>query len=127
MLRLAEERDTVRVVGDQHGAPTYAPDIAAAVLAVLGFGTRSIRKIHNWRGIFNMTAGGGTSWAGFAEEIFRVAGSAGRPTARVEAIATDEYPATARRPANSRLSSARFRQTFRHSLPEWASSRPALS
>jgi len=69
MLRLAGERDVVRVVADQHGAPTYAPDIAAGILAVAETALAEPRGA-GWRGVFHMTAAGETTWAGFAEAIF---------------------------------------------------------
>ncbi|MGD9846139.1 MAG: dTDP-4-dehydrorhamnose reductase [Variibacter sp.] len=118
MLRLAVERDLVRVVADQHGAPTYAPDIAAGILAVAR-AALSAPQADRWRGLFHMTAAGETTWAGFAEEIFRQSARRGGPSARVEPIATADYPTPARRPKNSRLDCSRFRATFDHGLPDW--------
>ena len=118
MLRLAADRDTVRVVADQRGAPTYAPDIAEGILTV----ARNALGDANgeaWRGIFHMTAAGATSWAGFAEAIFSASAAHGAPTSRVEPITTAEYPTRARRPAYSLLDNAKFRGTFGHALPDW--------
>lgn len=123
MLRLAADRDAVRVVADQHGSPTYAPDIADAILAVA---RRMIADPDgaDWRGVFHMSAGGETSWAGFAEEIFARSAEAGGPAARVEPITTADYPTPARRPANSVLDNARFAAVFAHRIPEWRSAVP---
>ena len=118
MLRLAVDRDSVRVVADQCGTPTYAPDIAEAILLVARH-VHSDRTGHIWRGVFNMTAQGGTTWAGFAEAIFAASAARGGPSARVEPITTSEYPTAAPRPANSRLTTDRFRSVFGQSLPRW--------
>jgi dTDP-4-dehydrorhamnose reductase len=121
MLRLAADRDVVRVVADQQGTPTYAPDIADAVVAVA-------RKItaapdaQDWRGVFHMTGSGETSWAGFAEAIFEHSKARGAASARVEPITTADYPTPAQRPANSRLNNARFERVFKHTLPLWQDS-----
>ena len=118
MLRLAEDRDVVRVVADQHGAPTYAPDIAGGILAVAKAALAE-PQVDRWRGTFHMTAAGTTTWAGFAEAVFSASAARGGPSARVEPIATADYPTPARRPANSRLDNSRFRATFAHALPDW--------
>ncbi|WP_102957974.1 dTDP-4-dehydrorhamnose reductase [Mangrovicella endophytica] len=118
MLRLAADRDTVRVVADQQGTPTHAGDIAAAIAIVLQQ-IAADPQGSSWRGVFHMTGSGETSWAGFAEAIFAASRGLGGPSAVVQPITTAEYPTPARRPANSRLSNARFRSTFGHSLPDW--------
>lgn len=120
MLRLAADRDTLRVVADQHGTPTYAPDIADAVLNVLRR-VLSEQASEAWRGVFHMVAEGETTWAGFAEEILRLSGKRGGVSATVSPISTADYPTPARRPANSRLDSTRFRAIFAHKLPNWQS------
>ncbi|MGN6551790.1 MAG: dTDP-4-dehydrorhamnose reductase [Pararhizobium sp.] len=118
MLRLAAERDVVRVVADQEGTPTYAADIAAAIEAVLDRVMEG-PQARDWRGTFHLVAAGEASWAEFAEAIFAGSTRRGGPRARVEPIGTADYPTPARRPANSRLSNARFRHTFEHQLPHW--------
>ncbi|MGY3576855.1 dTDP-4-dehydrorhamnose reductase [Bradyrhizobium sp. USDA 4504] len=118
MLHLASERDMVRVVADQHGAPTYAPDIAEAILTVARVALDEASG-SAWRGVFHMSAMGETSWAGFAEAIFAESAARGCASARVEAITTADYPVPARRPANSRLDNSKFRATFNHVLPDW--------
>lgn len=120
MLRLAETRDVLKVVGDQQGTPTYAPDIAEGVVAVA---TRMLARTGDaaTHGVFHMVAGGETTWAGFAAEIFAHSALEGGPSALVEPIATAEYPTPAKRPANSRLDTARFRQAFDYEFPAWQS------
>lgn len=118
MLRLAKDRDVIRVVGDQRGTPTYAPDIADGVIAVA-------RHLEDGdpgaRGVFHMVAEGETTWAGFAAEIFALSAARGGVSARVEPITTSEYPTPAKRPANSRLDTALFAERFGHRLPSWQS------
>lgn len=118
MLRLAEDRDVVRVVGDQQGTPTYALDIAEGISAVL----RRIAEDpagSEWRGTYHMVAEGEATWAEFAETIFAEAEKTGQAATRVEVISTEEYPTPAKRPANSRMATNAFRKQFGHQLPAW--------
>ncbi|KHJ53525.1 dTDP-4-dehydrorhamnose reductase [Aureimonas altamirensis] len=116
MLRLAQTRDTLRVVADQYGTPTYAPDIAEGILAV----TRRLSKnVSAPCGVFHMVAAGETTWAGFAEEIFRQSLALGGPGAAVDPISTAEYPTPAARPANSRLNCTAYVVSYNHRLPDW--------
>lgn len=121
MLRLAQDRDVVRVVADQHGAPTFAPDIAEGILLVA---RRMLAEpdAADWRGVFHMTAGGQTHWADFAQAIFRASAKRGGPSARVEPITTADYPTPARRPGNSVLDCSKFGKTFEGPLPAWEAS-----
>ena len=119
MLRVGKDRDVLRVVADQHGTPTYAPDIAAGILAVC---ERALADRDGaWPGVYHMVAEGETTWAGFAEAIFAASRERGGPAAGVEPITTADYPTPARRPKNSRLDTARFSATFDHRLPAWQS------
>jgi dTDP-4-dehydrorhamnose reductase len=111
MLKLGRERPSLRVVDDQRGAPTWARDIAAATVELL-------KRRSPESGVYHMTAGGATTWCGFAREIFRVAGI----ETPVEPITTAEYPTPAKRPANSMLSNEKMKNTFRVSLPDWGES-----
>ncbi|PZO75765.1 MAG: dTDP-4-dehydrorhamnose reductase [Mesorhizobium amorphae] len=120
MLRLAKDREEIGVVADQRGTPTYAPDIAEAITAVLAKALAAPDDT-NWRGTFHMVATGETDWAGFATEIFRQSAAQGGPHARVRRITTADYPTPAKRPANSLLDTTRFRETFGHVLPRWES------
>ncbi len=115
MLRLGAERPELRVVDDQIGAPTSAGAIAGATVRLVeryGAAGTSVPS-----GIYHMTAGGETSWCGFARAIF-AAGILSAPP-QVVAIPTAAYPTPARRPANSVLSNDKFAHTFGFRLPPW--------
>ena len=120
MWRLNETREEVGVVADQHGNPTSAFDIAAALLAIAA----TVRGDHSpgLRGIFHMTGSGEATWADFAEAIFHEAAARGRRVTRVKRIATSDYPTPARRPANSRLDNEKLRRVYGLGLPEWRKS-----
>jgi dTDP-4-dehydrorhamnose reductase len=122
MLRLAADRDKLNVVADQFGAPTSAAllaDVTAQVLGQLRY--RDAATISS--GVYHLAASGETSWHGFAQAILRGAEARDHTlklTAEtVRAIPTSEYPLPAPRPANSRLDTARLRQTFDLVLPTW--------
>lgn len=117
MLRLAGDRPVVRVVADQQGTPTYAPDIAEAIAVVAE--TISRGGVDEWRGIFHLTNSGSTSWAGFAAEIFKRSRESGGPWAEVQPISSADYPTPAKRPSNSKLDTTRFSRVFKLSLPDW--------
>jgi dTDP-4-dehydrorhamnose reductase len=122
MLAQAAERPSVRVVADQRGSPTYAPHLVAVILELAR--QLSARKADKgsqggpW-GIYHAAGTGTTTWAGFAEEVFRSSAAAGGPSAEVEPIGSTDYPTPARRPANSRLDCAKLERTFGLSLPPW--------
>jgi dTDP-4-dehydrorhamnose reductase len=120
MMRLCRERDTLRVVADQIGAPTYAPDAAAATLTVLARATAADAFPS---GVYHLANGGVVSWHGFAQTIVDEAARVGVSVraSRVEAITTAEFPTPARRPLNSRLDATRLEQVFGERLPDWQS------
>jgi len=105
MLRLAEERDVLRVVADQVGTPTAAGDLAAAVTEL---GARLAQGDDRAQGVFHYAGAGETSWAGLAEAVMAGAAARGRRAAAVVPITTSEFPTPARRPANSRLGTERM-------------------
>lgn len=113
MLRLAKERDELRVVADQIGSPTSAWLIAYATAAAL----RSRRA----SGVWHLTASGQTSWQGFAEAIVREAHARGllERAPKVTPIATADYPTRAQRPAYSVLDNSAFQRDFGIELPNW--------
>jgi dTDP-4-dehydrorhamnose reductase len=120
MLRLAADRDEVRVVADQRGNPTSALDIADGVLRVaanLCAGSDPAQ-----RGIFHMTGSGDASWAEFAEAIFTASAEIGGPSAVVTHITTADYPTPAKRPSNSRLDSSKIACAHGVRFPDWRSS-----
>ena len=104
MLRLGHDRDTLGVVADQHGCPTYAGDIAEAIIDLL--------KAESSKGIYHYCGDNSVSWHQFAEEIFRQAVEQNKlPRAPVvNAITTDQYPTPAARPAFSTLSTEKIQQ-----------------
>lgn len=125
MLRLAQERPEIRVVDDQIGAPTSAGAIARATARLLR--QYAVPSTSVPSGIYHMTAGGSTSWCGFARAIFAARSAGANPQAvnpqilnpRVVAITSEEYPTPAKRPKNSRLSNDRFNLFFGFHMPQW--------
>jgi dTDP-4-dehydrorhamnose reductase len=115
MLRLGGDRSELRVVDDQVGAPTSAAAIATATVSLVEQCAASGARFP--AGTYHMTAGGSTSWCGFARAIFAVGILSRAP--QVHAIASSEYPTPARRPANSVLSNDKFAQAFGFRLPSW--------
>ena len=114
MLRLARERNELRVVGDQVGAPTWSRHLADATSHVL-----ARKDIPD--GLYHLAAAGETSWHGYAEAIFGEALRAGllENIPVVNRIASADFPLPAARPANSRLDCSRFRRDFGLALPDW--------
>jgi dTDP-4-dehydrorhamnose reductase len=116
MLRLSAERERLSVVGDQVGCPTYAPDIAGAVLAI----ARACSS-GGWRdayaGVTHVAGPDTLSWCEFARKILAGAAERGGRCVPVDAITTAQYPTPARRPANSRLSTERLATVFGLRLP----------
>lgn len=122
MLRLAGERDHLRVVDDQHGTPTPAgliADVTAQVLHQWLPMDAAARAAH--AGTYHLVAGGRTTWCGFARAIMQKARAAGLldHEVTVEAIGSDEYPTPAARPGWSVLDTSRLRETFGIELPSW--------
>ena len=117
MLRLAETRDEVSVVCDQVGCPTYAPDIADAVGALVSR-LLSGEEIY---GTFHMAGRDATTWHEFATGIFAEAGRRGARVPSLKAIATSDYPTPARRPMNSRLDCTKLEAATGLRLPGWQS------
>jgi dTDP-4-dehydrorhamnose reductase len=108
ILRLAAREPVLRVVADQQGAPTAAADLAAAVVVIA---RRIAENAAPW-GTFHLTGAGAVSWHGFAETIVeRAAPFLGRRP-QVVPIASAEYKAAARRPANSRLDCRKIEQAY---------------
>lgn len=133
VLRLAREREELRMVNDQYGAPTWARTIAEATGAIavqlLQRRGEAVGKATN--GIFHLTAAGRTTWAEFADAIVKEyddccswpadTGEFGQPlkVKNIVPIATDEYPTPAKRPRNSVLSNGKVEAAFGISLPDW--------
>lgn len=123
ILRIATEREELRIVGDQVGAPTWARMIAEATADIA---TQAMRRRADGKflsGIYHLTAGGATSWQGFATLIVDsakqgVAGNAIK-TRNIYPIATVDYPLPATRPLNSRLSGEKLRRDFGIVMTGW--------
>ncbi|TSD99634.1 dTDP-4-dehydrorhamnose reductase [Mesorhizobium intechi] len=124
MLRLAADRDEIAVVADQWGNPTSALDIADAILHAAA--TLHRNKDFAAFGTYHLAGTGETNWSGFARHILDTSRVSGGPSARVRDITTADYPTKARRPANSRLSSAKFASAFGWSAPDWRLSTQAV-
>ncbi len=106
MLRLGQERDTLNVVCDQFGSPTYTKDLAKLICDML---------YSDKYGTYHATNDGYCSWAEFAYEIMQLSGL----NSRVSPIASSEYPAKAKRPKNSRLSKQKLIDNGFEPLPDW--------
>ena len=115
MLKLAETRDALSIVDDQVGAPTWSRTIAEATSAIIRDAGEPA-QLAALSGIYHLSAGGHTSWFGFAQAIFAQPGLARRPLLRP--ITTAEYPTPATRPRNSIMNTDKFRRTF-GDLPAW--------
>lgn len=120
MLKLAETRDALSVVSDQWGNPTNALDIADAIIKVADH-LGAVPDFSAY-GVYHLAGTGDTNWCGFARAIFDESAMLGGPTATVTDIATADYPTKAARPANSRLSTAKFQEVFNWSAPHWQTS-----
>jgi len=118
ILRLAQEQEVLRVVADQFGAPSYAPDLGDATLSILAK-AQSLAKFP--RGIYHLCNSGVTNWHQFATLIISKMRERGRQfkAHTITAITTCDYPTIARRPLNSRLDSTKLEQTFGIQLPSW--------
>lgn len=115
MMRLARERDVVRVVADQEGTPTCATDLADAILGLV---PRLLKK-DAALGTFHLTNSGRTTWYGFAQEIFAGCGRHGARVPRLEAIASADYPTAARRPASAVLDCKKIELGYGIRLRPW--------
>ena len=121
MLRLAQERDKLTVISDQHGAPTGA-DLIADVTA------HALRHAHakqnaSVTGVYHLVASGETTWHGYAshviEEAKRISPALGWKVTELAPVPTSAFPTPATRPLNSRLSTAKLQQAFGLVLPPW--------
>src|SRR5260370_5765567 len=121
MMRLAREREKLRVVSDQFGCPTWSRLIAETT----GLALKQVLASPEpgaFKGVYHLAASGQTSWHGFAEAIVRHMPAEGRKCKAIEAITTPEYPLPAKRPAYSILSCQKLQQTFSLHLPDWQES-----
>ena len=113
MLRLMQEKDSINVVNDQLGSPTYAADLALAIMQMI-----KTKKSKENPGIYHYTNGGTTNWYQFAVTIKNLTGS----NCIVNPITTAQYPTAAKRPAYSVLDTAKIAATFSVAIPDWKDS-----
>ena len=128
ILRLAKERDELKIVDDQIGAPTWSRMIAEATAQIVAQSYSPIVRqssdiMMEQSSICHLTAGGQTSWHGFAQAVLETASSPSRPgLPRLVPISTHEYPLPAARPQNSCLGSHYLLRHFGLTTPDWRTS-----
>lgn len=110
MFRLMKEKETINVVNDQFGCPTYAADLATAILHIIVSG-----KSKENSGIYHYTNAGSTNWYDFAVAIKILTDS----NCSVNSITTAQYPTTTKRPAYSVLDTTKIKETFKLLIPDW--------
>lgn len=116
MLRLMKERESISVVDDQLGSPTYAPDLAVALLTLV---VAAVRNPGEWKpGIYHFSNEGITSWYGFASAIAQKIHAA----CRVLPVPTAAYPTPAKRPSYSGLDKTKIKSVFNVEVPYWENS-----
>ena len=124
MLRLASERDSLSVVNDQIGTPTYAVDLAKVLMVIIvsSFKLASPVRFHSGQvssfGIYNFSNEGQCSWYDFAKEIFHQKGI----SIDLQAIPTSAYPTPAKRPSFSVLDKSKIKNTFNLKINDWKAS-----
>ena len=121
MVGLAQSRNEVRVVGDQNGCPTYAPDIANAVIDIARNLLKFPSDLH-LRGVFHFVGGGETTWADFAAAIFAHLSARGLKRPVLTYITSADYPTLAKRPFNSRLNCTKLARLHGVQSPPWQDS-----
>lgn len=113
MLRLGQQKDLLKIVDDQIGAPTWSRMIAEATAQV-------IARYNGQDGLYNLTSGGKTSWFGFAQAIFDLYSLKNEyKVPQLNNIPSSEYPVPAKRPQNSLLCQDKLFQTFQIKMPDW--------
>ena len=121
MLRLMSERESINVVSDQQGCPTYAADLAAAIMHIIGQLKHPSEILNHplpTSNIFNYSNKGITNWYQFALAIKELSGS----KCAVNPIATSQYPTPAKRPQYSVMNTAKIQRKFNLNIPEWKDS-----
>ena len=113
MLRLGKEKDDISVVSDQIGSPTYATDLAEAIIKIIN--NKNYLEKQQPTEIYHYSNEGRVSWYDFAKEIFKVA----KIDCEVKPITTDQYPTPARRPRNTLMNKDKIAEIFSINTPDW--------
>lgn len=121
MMRLAREREQLRVVRDQFGCPTWSRMIAETT-ALSVKQALAASDPAQFKGLYHLAASGQTTWHGFADAIIRLMPPEGKKCKSIEGITTAEYPVSAKRPPSSVLSCEKLQKTFALQLPDWEDS-----
>ena len=114
MLRLLKEKESINVVNDQYGCPTYAADLAEVIMTIV----EKQNDEHSSSGIFNYCNEGVISWFDFAKEIKKFIKS----KCKINPITSAEYPTSAKRPQYSVLDTTKIKETFGIVIPDWQDS-----
>jgi len=116
MLRLGKERDELNVVSDQIGSPTYATDLANAILDIVQ--NIEFKEVGRKTQVYHYSNAGKVSWYDFAKEIFKIA----KVDCKVNPITTQQYPTPAQRPKNTLMSKDKIAEIFSVNIPDWKES-----
>ncbi len=116
MIKLGRERDSINVVADQRGTPTYAADLAKAILDIILYSEKNNCFVS---GIYHYSNEGACSWYDFCLEIHKLAGI---HTCQVNPVETSGYPTKAIRPMYSILDKTKIKSVFQMEIPEWKDS-----
>jgi dTDP-4-dehydrorhamnose reductase len=116
MLRLGKERDEINVVSDQIGSPTYATDLANAILDIVQ--NIEFKEVGQKTQVYHYSNAGKVSWYDFAKEIFKIA----EVSCKVNPITTQQYPTPAQRPKNTLMNKAKIAKTFSVGISDWKES-----
>jgi len=115
MLRLSKEKESLGVIFDQIGTPTWAHDLAEAIVSII---ITSATNSNSFSGIYHYSNEGVCSWYDFAVKIMQLSGS----SCKVNPIETVDYPTPAKRPAYSVLNKKKIKNTFKLEIPHWEES-----
>ena len=116
MLRLGKERDEISVVSDQIGSPTYATDLAEAILDIIQ--NKAFKEAGQTTQIYHYSNEGEISWYDFSKEVFKVA----ETYCKVKSITTEQYLTPAQRPRNTLMGKDKITETFSVNISDWKSS-----
>ena len=116
MLRLGKQRDELSVVGDQIGSPTYATDLANAILKIIQ--NKAFKEVEQETQVYHYSNAGEISWYEFAKEIFELADI----QCSVSPITTAQYPTPAKRPKNTLMNKDKIAKTFSVNIADWKES-----